>query len=54
VLEVFCERVNKLIAPVSFIARIGGEEFCLLQDKSDISDISDSTIEIQHILESIK
>ena len=51
VLEKFCELIKKLITPISFFARIGGEEFCLIQDKSDKGD---STTNIQQILESIK
>jgi|GEM_PF-691090 len=51
VLERFCEHITKLITPISFFARIGGEEFCLIQDKSDKDD---STTNIEQILESIK
>ena len=51
VLEMFCEHIKKLISPLSFFSRIGGEEFCLIQDKSDKGD---TTTNIQQILESIK
>jgi len=51
VLENFCNHIKKMISPISFFARIGGEEFCLIQDKSDIGE---STENIQQILESIK
>ncbi|NQZ26696.1 MAG: GGDEF domain-containing protein [Colwellia sp.] len=51
VLEVFCQHIQKLISPRSFFARIGGEEFCLIQEQSDKED---STNKIQSILESIK
>jgi diguanylate cyclase (GGDEF)-like protein len=51
VLESFCNHIKKMITPISFFSRIGGEEFCLIQDKSDIGE---STVNIQQILESIK
>jgi diguanylate cyclase (GGDEF)-like protein len=51
VLEVFCSHIKKMITPLSFFARIGGEEFCLIQDKSDKAE---GTIKVQEILESIK
>jgi len=51
VLEMFCEQIKKMITPMSFFARIGGEEFCLIQDESDKGS---STTHIQKILESIK
>ncbi|ALO34536.1 hypothetical protein CMT41_07265 [Colwellia sp. MT41] len=51
VLERFCQQIKKIITPMSFFARIGGEEFCLIQHKSDKET---STSNIQKILASIK
>ena len=51
VLEVFCQHIQKLLTEKSFFARIGGEEFCLIQEQSNKND---STNKIQSILESIK
>jgi len=51
VLESFCNHIKKMITPISFFSRIGGEEFCLIQDKSGIGE---STENIQQILKSIK
>lgn len=51
VLERFCQQIQKMLTPTSFFARIGGEEFCLMQVKSDKGN---STSNIQQILESIK
>jgi len=51
VLTVFCDHIKELISPISFFARIGGEEFCLVQDQSSKSG---GTNHIQHLLQSIK
>jgi diguanylate cyclase (GGDEF)-like protein len=51
VLAIFCEKIKKMMSPKSFFARIGGEEFCLIQDQSDKDDCA---IKVQHILKSVK
>jgi len=51
VLTVFCDHIKALISPISFFARIGGEEFCLIQEQSSKSG---GTNNIQNILQSIK
>jgi len=51
VLTTLCNHIKQLISSSSFFARIGGEEFCLIQTQSNKDE---SIKRVQQLLESIK
>lgn len=51
VLTTLCNHIKQLISSSSFFARIGGEEFCLIQTKSSKEE---SLNKVQQLLESVK
>lgn len=54
VLEAFCINMKKTIPSTSFFARIGGEEFCLIQEKINIDKSTQNLLEILNLIKKIQ